>query len=99
MTEVKIPEQVAFRYKFKEDLQWQHTNASFTIHPNAICESLITIEQAKQYGDDRAREALEMAAKEAERMIMYPGGLQEAPAHNIVWQAASAIRLLKEQIK
>jgi hypothetical protein len=56
-------------------------------------------EEMKQYGDDRAREALEMSAKEVERMTMYPGGRQEAPAHDTVWHAARAIRAFKEQIK
>ena len=38
----------------------------------------------------REREA---CAKECERMVMYPGGRQEAPAHNTVWDAARAIRM------
>ena len=32
-------------------------------------------------------------AAECERMMMYRGGKQEAPAHNDVWEAAKAIRL------
>lgn len=39
--------------------------------------------------------ALEDAAKEAESMKMYPGGRQEAPAHDSVWHAARAIRQMK----
>jgi hypothetical protein len=34
----------------------------------------------------------EACAKEAERMVMYPGGRCEAPAHSNVWDAAKAIR-------
>ncbi len=34
----------------------------------------------------------EECARESERMVMYPGGRQEAPAHNSVWEAAEAIR-------
>ena len=34
----------------------------------------------------------EECAKEAERMVMYPRGRQESPAHNSVWEAAAAIR-------
>lgn len=39
--------------------------------------------------------ALEEAANECERMMMYPGGRQESAAHNNVWDAAKAIRALK----
>ncbi len=44
---------------------------------------------------------LEDAAKECERMMMYPGGRCEAPAHDNVWEAAKAIRALTlhEQVK
>lgn len=35
----------------------------------------------------------EECAKECERMMMYPRGKQEAPAHNDVWEAAKAIRM------
>lgn len=35
----------------------------------------------------------EACAAECERMVMYPGGRQEAPAHNGVWEAARAIRM------
>lgn len=35
----------------------------------------------------------EECANECERMVMYPGGRQEAPAHNTVWDAAGAIRM------
>ena len=59
---------------------------------------VVTIEQAIQYGAAQrlaAREqAIEECAKEAERMTMYPGGRQEAPAHDSVWHAARAIRAL-----
>lgn len=43
----------------------------------------------------RAVEAAEReaCAAECERMVMYPGGRQEAPAHNGVWEAARAIRM------
>ena len=34
----------------------------------------------------------EACAVECERMMMYPGGRQEAPAHENVWAAAKAIR-------
>ena len=34
----------------------------------------------------------EACAAECERMVMYPGGKQEAPAHDNVWAAAKAIR-------
>jgi hypothetical protein len=34
----------------------------------------------------------EACAKEAERMVMYPGGRCESPAHSNVWDAAKAIR-------
>jgi hypothetical protein len=34
----------------------------------------------------------EACAAECERMMMYPGGRQEAPAHGNVWSAAKAIR-------
>ena len=34
----------------------------------------------------------EECAVECERMMMYSGAAQEAPAHNDVWQAAQAIR-------
>lgn len=37
----------------------------------------------------------ERCAAECERMVMYPGGRQEAPAHNSVWSAARAIRAMK----
>ena len=35
----------------------------------------------------------EACAAECERMVMYPGGRQEAPAHENVWAAAKAIRM------
>lgn len=40
--------------------------------------------------------ALDEAADECERMKMFPGGRQEAPAHQGVWAAAKAIRALKQ---
>lgn len=49
-------------------------------------------DQLKQYGDDRAREALEMAAKECE------SSLEEHKLHsNFI--CAMAIRALAEEIK
>ncbi len=42
------------------------------------------------------RRTFEHAATEAERMARYPGGKQQAPAHDTVWHAARAIRALKE---
>ena len=43
-------------------------------------------DQLKQYGDDRAREALEMAAKECMH-------------HPLPWECADAIRALAKEIK
>lgn len=40
-------------------------------------------------------EAIELAAKECEAMVMYPRGRCEAPKHDNVWAAAEAIRKLK----
>jgi len=39
---------------------------------------------------------LEAAAKECERMEMFPGARQASSAHTDVWAAAAAIRAMKE---
>lgn len=40
--------------------------------------------------------ALERAAAECEMMIMYPRGKEESAKHHTVWDAAKAIRSMKE---
>ena len=47
------------------------------------------LKEAFEAGQKAEREA---CAAECERMVMYPGGKQEAPAHDSVWYAARAIR-------
>lgn len=42
--------------------------------------------------------AMNEAADECERMMMYPGGRCEAPAHENVWKAAAAIRALAPSV-
>jgi len=47
------------------------------------------------YADQLAAAVLrerEECAKECERMVLFPGGRQEAHAHSSVWDAAKAIR-------
>jgi hypothetical protein len=61
----KLPEPAAYRYKFKEDLQWQHTNTSFTIHRNAIAESLFNEAQMLQFRRDALEEAAKLMWKKA----------------------------------
>jgi hypothetical protein len=64
-------------------------------HKHQAYEHSYSKAQMLEYGQQCRDAALEEAAQECERMVMYPGGRQEAPVHNDVWQAAKAIRGLK----
>jgi len=54
-----------------------------------------TAEAMILYGQLCRQQALQEAANECERMMMYPGGRQLSAAHDNVWQAAKAIRNMK----
>lgn len=58
--------------------------------------SEVAVKRQHEFANEVERRTLEHAAVEAERMTWYPGGKQQAPAHDTVWHAARAIRALKE---
>lgn len=53
----------------------------------------VGVARMRQVWDAAQAAEREACAKECERMMMYPGGRQKAPAHNGVWEAAKAIRM------
>lgn len=68
-----------------------------TVHTNQsasppVYSFAFTPEQIERFAELVAAQEREACAKEAELMVMYPGGRQEAPAHDSVWHAARAIR-------
>ena len=83
MTEVKMPEPVYFTTK----------NGRLWTFPDEVDQTglelrIYTELQMKQYGDDRAREALEMAAKLFEPVVTPASGFR-----------AKTIRALAKEIK
>jgi len=65
-------------------------------HINKGRDAIAATEATAAAWEQRVRdEALERAAAECERMMMYPGGRQESAAHDNVWEAAKAIRAMK----
>jgi peptide subunit release factor 1 (eRF1) len=86
MTEVKMPPPMgSFDYRDSSAL---------------VTEFAYTEDQLKQYGDDRAREALEMAAVAAWNFHMDRSkrtGI--SPSVHETWSPVAAIRALKDSIK
>jgi hypothetical protein len=87
MTEVKMPEPACSVNPYEvNSIYWEAG------HEQAGCGSnLFTEAQLKQYGDDRAREALEVAADTLEH------GFVDDDGHHI--QYAAEIRALAKEIK
>jgi hypothetical protein len=65
---------------------------AYYLTPEGTTEMHGTDRQIEAFADMVSSEEREACAKEAERMVMYPGGRCEAPAHSNVWDAAKAIR-------
>lgn len=70
------------------DLGWYALN----YRTGSIKDAEIIWQELSACVDRLIAEEREACAAECERMMMYPGGKQEAPAHNDVWAAAAAIR-------
>ena len=68
---------------------WSEARGMYTVDTPGI-------DKAVCYTADQLAAAVlrerEECAKECERMVLFPGGRQEAPAHGSVWDAAKAIR-------